>query len=651
MSRIRELLDFYYNDYIKKSNDYIYNLKVIDNYDYHIDSIINYDFTDFLLIYYTHSNISNFSYIFNILSDNDYYLDRIKISDLKFLTLLYEEIKNAHDNGTFKELLVDEDYYDISLENFENINLSKNLKKELKKIFMDYDGRIDFEAYNTFLVTFMNKNSINNFLDIIELSNPIEKINNSHINVSDNDLEDEISNYDSLIEDNKLFNFSIDGLSKFNPIIVNRQKVNFYDSIEKFLRNCLELNDGFKKIIDEYYIFIQSFLEIKNIIKLGKPIDISFYKDRLPQDEELIMELMSYNNNLCTKDYRKERLKYNKLNNEPATKLEKIVLKYNLNIETDKLSISPEELEKKLNILKNYKEIIKYNNIMLNILNCISYDNLVFLMNLIDDNSIDEKFVLNNIDVFSNSKDFYNFMYNITLLKKYNINISNVRKYDYKILFNNYYELEFILSTYSKYGINLDFECYNFECLNNNYSYIIDKFIEIGCYELLINNLSLINSDSNMIVKRCILYKHLNNSIVNEQNKLRGSLRSEKNFIVSDEYLNKTIIYNYEEFIPMDILETLENNISNVDRFINLSALDEYLVNNSVYCINGLYISKNKVLNNLNVLLDNKFDKKYTNKELVLYSMIYNYPLLVNRKIIEDLKAILNKKTKLLILK
>ena len=94
-----------------------------------------------------------------------------------------------------------------------------------------------------------------------------------------------------------------------------------------------------------------------------------------------------------------------------------------------------------------------------------------------------------------------------------------------------------------------------------------------------------------------------------------------------------------------------KNNISNLDSCISLSVLDGYLVDNTVYCINGLYISKNKVLNNLKVLLDNNFDKKYKNEELVLYSMIYNYPLLVNRKIIEDLKAIINKKTKLLILR
>ena len=50
----------------------------------------------------------------------------------------------------------------------------------------------------------------------------------------------------------------------------------------------------------------------------------------------------------------------------------------------------------------------------------------------------------------------------------------------------------------------------------------------------------------------------------------------------------------------------------------------------------------------MNLLLSNEMEKKYNYDELVYYSIIYGYPMIISKDIIKELRKIFNIKTKTL---
>ena len=215
------------------------------------------------------------------------------------------------------------------------------------------------------------------------------------------------------------------------------------------------------------------------------------------------------------------------------------------------------------------------------------------------------------------------------------------------MFFNNDY-LDKLISIYSDYGINLSGEISNYKFLSSDYSYIIDKFIEIGEYDLIVNNPSLINEDSNIIIKRCVFYKDINESIINEQGKLVGSLRKESSFPLNDKELNESIMENYEELISKEVIDVLDNIDLSDNKNIDLKLLYNYRVNDCIYNVNGFIVSINKVKRNMSILLNSELKELYPFNELLFYAIIYRYPKLITRDNIIMLRNLLEIKTKTL---
>ena len=207
-------------------------------------------------------------------------------------------------------------------------------------------------------------------------------------------------------------------------------------------------------------------------------------------------------------------------------------------------------------------------------------------------------------------------MTNIEILKDNQINISKIIKYDETILFIDNKKLKNIINIYLKYDINLTNDYYNFEFLKEDYSNIIDKFIEIGEYNFIKENASLINPDSNIIIKRCILYKEIGNNCFNEQGKLRGNLRKEENFLLNDLDVSETIIENFLSIIPKEIIEILNSDNEMIDLNLNLNCLEEYKLDNYSYKFGNMIISKFKILKNLKILYKNNINDYYNFDEL-----------------------------------
>ena len=203
-----------------------------------------------------------------------------------------------------------------------------------------------------------------------------------------------------------------------------------------------------------------------------------------------------------------------------------------------------------------------------------------------------------------------------------------------------------LLYGYSLYDINFASDTKNFEFLINDMSYIVDKYIEIGEYNLIKNNISLLNSSSLMIIKRCIFNKEINEPIINKDGKLFGSLRKEENYYLSDNELNESIIENSTDIIPLEINDILKKYDSYIVTNITLPELDKFIINKYCYKFGDLIISKNKVLRNYTILKTCEYNELIPDNEMIFYSILYNYPNTISYNDINNIKNILNKKTK-----
>lgn len=604
---------------LEELNSLEHNLKpcvdIFKRYSYNVKSFCTYNFSDYLYMLYIGAYLDDFSYHIRVIDKYKDKFDRVNASDLDRLIELYNAMLISYKSNN--SLLVSNDCYLNQLEEFNNKPFSNEAKILLKKIFTDKNDKIDFEFYNIFFKDFLDEKDKSIFLGIIEIYK-IKYIKEYAIKVK--------------VEKEKITNKAIKkhgdiALKVLDLVIETKNHIEGeYNSFKRLKSKQINL---FKNLLDD--------------IKTNEYIDIEKYRKLL--DSDILLELLFYNTQFYNRDYEEEKNKFVK---SETDELEEYLLKENINIDLTKVNVSSDIVINKLNILSKSNEILKYNNILLYIINNISFENLTKIISFMNEKIYDEKFLLDNIFEFKNEIIISNFINNIELLRLNGINVSNVLKYDKSILFSDNEKLNNLLLIYKKYNINLTNDCYNFEWLQKDMSYIIDKFIEIGQYNLIINNLSLLNSNSLIIIKRCLLYMSLGNDIVNEQNKLRGNLRKEENFILSDDILNETVLSNYDLFIPSEVINILEYKVIDSFDLFDLDIIKGYLKDETTYEFNGIIISKNKVIRNLNILLSSNYDKKYDINELIMYSIIYGYPTLLIKDNINDLKKILNIKTKTL---
>lgn len=610
-------------DMVKSKLDEVSNLEhnlrpcvdIYRRYSYNINTFCTYNFSDYLYMLYIGAYLDDFSYHIRIIDKYKDNFDRVNASDLDRLIDLYNAILISYNSNN--SLLISNDSYLNQLEEFNNKPFSSEVKILLKKLFTVKDEKLDFEFYNIFFKDFLNENDKSIFLGIIE----IYKIKY-------------IKEYASKVKVEK-------------AKVTNKAIKRHGDIALKVLDLVMETK---KQIEGEYNSFqrlkskqVNLFKNLLNDIKTNEYIDIEKYRKLL--DPDVLLELLFYNSQFYNRDYEEEKTKFVKSDTD---ELEEYLLKENINIDLTKVNVETDVVINKLNILSKVKEIMKYNNILLHIINNISLENLTNIIGFMNEKIYDEKFLLDNIMCLKNDDEVNKFIKNIEVLNSNGINVSNVLKFDVNILFSDNEKLSYLLSIYKSYNINLNSGCYNFEWLQRDMSYIIDKFIEIGQYNLIINNLSLLNSNSDIIVKRCILYKMIGNEVINEQNKLRGNLRKEENFIVNDKILEETVFINYDLFIPSDVIEVLKLDYVGSYDLCDLDCLKNNIKDEYRYEINGIIISKNKIIKNLNNLLSNSYDKKYDINELIMYSMLYGYPMLLTRENINDLRKIFNIKTKTL---
>lgn len=536
------------------------------------------------------------------------YFDKIESSDFKVLSELYDILISNFDYNTIHSYKIKKDNYITRLNKFKEFKFDEKLIKFIEKIFTS-KSKIDFDAYNMSIDLIDDNDKLKIFKEIIDL------------------LE--------------IRNCSEKNLNLYEAIIMKKTVIEHFPYLVENIAKMSDKADELEQTVkdnNELYNIKKNLLEIcKNNIINNRKININEVKKTFP-NSLLLLYMIEYNNSLVNEEYSSILNDIKELNNNQVNLKERILATYKCNVDSSKILIDSNELEQYINLIdKSIPNVKKYNNIMLLLLNKLSLNELEYLSKLINDKLISERFLLDNIiDIISNID---NFIKNIELLKTI-FNIKDIIKFDKNILYLDNEYIKYLINIYKLYNINFNSDIHNFDFLKKDYSYQIDKFIEIGLYDLIKNNIGLLGSETDIIIKRCLFNKYINEPILNDNNKLCGYIRKEETYLLSDEELKESMLENYTDLIPIDIIEVLSSNVTNFTNSIDV--IDNYLVNDMYYNFDGMLVSKNKVLRNYSKLKDLNISES----DKILYSILYNYPSIITKENICFLNNILKIKIK-----
>ena len=609
MNKYIKLIDIFLNKVESEEFELDADLEYLSKFKYNYESLSKESVSTLFKLFYLCFSRFDINKIDNRITSLKEYIDRIKAEDYSILNMIFDTLYDILESGkTIEYLYIKRDSYENMLEQFKNLNIEKDIELFIINIFSK-DNKIDFRMYNQALNLLNTMNKLKIFKEIKDLLEiRIIKINEM--------CEEDKNKSRKVIR--KLFPYLLENINNMNNAYVNllNNKKKFVSSKKKrinALNNCKENILNNKKV---------------NINEITK-----FFSNDL-----LEMYLLEYNNSLVNKEYCGILNDIKDLDNNQVNLKERVLATYKCNVDSSKILIDSNELEQYINLIdKSIPNVKKYNNIMLLLLNKLSLNELEYLLRLINYKLISERFLLDNIIDIINNID--NFIKNIELLKTI-FNIKDIIKFDKNILYLDSEYMKYLINIYKMYNINFNSDIHNFDFLKKDYSYQIDKFIEIGLYDLIKNNIGLLGSETDIIIKRCLFNKYINEPILNDNNKLCGYIRKEETYLLSDEELKESMLENYTDLIPIDIIKILSSNVTNFTNSIDV--IDNYLVNDMYYNFDGMLVSKNKVLRNYSKLKDLNIND--SNK--ILYSILYNYPSIITKENICFLNNILKIKIK-----
>lgn len=609
MNKYIKLINIFLNKVEDEEFELDADLEYLSKFKYNYESLSKESVSTLFKLFYLCFSRFDINKIDDRITSLRKYIDRIKAEDYSMLSIIYDNILNILESGrTIEYLYIKQDTYENMLEQFKNLKIEKDIELFIISIFSK-NNKIDFRMYNQALNLLNTMNKINIFKevkDLLEIQNAkIEDMSEENRNKTKKVIR---SHFPHLLENiSNMNNVYIDLAGKKKKFISNKKRRT------NALNSCKESILNNKKV---------------NINEITK-----FFSNDL-----LEIYLLEYNNSLVNKEYCNILNDIKELDNNQVNLKERILATYECNVDSSKILLDSNELEQYIKLIdKSIPNVKKYNNIMLLLLNKLSLDELAYLLKLINNKLISERFLLDNIiDIISNID---NFIKNIELLKII-FNIKDIIKFDKNILYLDNEYIKYLINIYKIYNINFNSDIHNFDFLKKDYSYQIDKFIEIGLYDLIKNNIGLISNETDIIIKRCLFNKYINEPILNDNNKLCGYIRKEETYLLSDEELVESMLENYTDLIPIDIIEVLSSNITNFTN--NIDAIDNYLVDDIYYNFDGMLVSKNKVLRNYSKLKDLNISES----DKILYSILYNYPSVITKENVCFLNNILKIKIK-----
>ena len=150
-----------------------------------------------------------------------------------------------------------------------------------------------------------------------------------------------------------------------------------------------------------------------------------------------------------------------------------------------------------------------------------------------------------------------------------------------------------------KYSLDLNNEQILLSLTNKYIFDYLDILIELNIIDILKTDQSFLNGDLPNIIKRIIICQKLNIKIINKNNKLLSMIKTGNNFYLNENELDEYIENSVINFISSKTLSKLTTS-QRLELANPPKELDIYEKNGN-YLINGIIISKNKVLRNLTI--------------------------------------------------
>lgn len=503
-------------------------------------------------------------------------------------------------------------------------------------------------------------------------TNELNKINNftekkdEYSDEANDFISDNIILLNAVFEDTNNKDKSIEKMIKLFKLCPNPDVIGSFQYIDL-------IQEEYQKNLDESELFDLFFeSKSKNIHKsIRKKVysKVSKYVEKV----DSYIKTIENNNQAIHENYRKKKTKYNKTKNNYNTLIKKInnqkgyienideylnliendeiqayvldyILKYNSKFERSLQEENKKLLKIKDNnidyILFDYNitniifsdeqkdELIKLDDLkkklsflekstLKNMISCdILYTLLInldlfefsFLIELVNNKVIDYSLVEANIEKIKDKNSFDIFYNNVKFLQKY---IKNIVKYDDNILFetNDIIKKRYQLLKVN-YGIKLD-RMTNFEFLLNDSIFdLLDKFIELGFYDVIRKYPDYLNSNGFLMIKRLEIAKMIDLQVLKDDGAFINSIVTGKNFYVSDNDLDNYIIDDKFDYI--NILEDKKSRLD-IDSDLEPDVIKKYINKKYYYQIGDQILSRNRFLRNL---------KKFGNDKL-LESMLF----------------------------
>lgn len=361
---------------------------------------------------------------------------------------------------------------------------------------------------------------------------------------------------------------SIDGIRRYASDVISEEKAR-KRKIKKNFSN---------------YTYIESWIK-----RFKHNQEITTIPDEVMQldDEELQKQILEtiYNNNMSI--YTQIEKKYNDLSSNSYNKYSLLLEQYGIDISNYNIDITNDinDVKKILKLVSSLN--IKSPHKIVEIINTSKLEIVESINNLVKKGYIDNEYVNNNINIFSDS--YIDLISNIEEFKKEGLSLSSISKLK-DSLCEDSDTIQRSIAVLKEYGLFSSLgDCSSSSFLNNEQlEKKIDKLLELGMEQFLKEDLSLLNYEDSVYDKILLAYKL--NIPIEDTNSLHNILSTP--FIVSDDDID-TYLFN----VSRKSLDSLEDTNINKDDLLEL--LEKKQSSENVYDFDGVLISKNKVSRNL----------------------------------------------------
>lgn len=361
---------------------------------------------------------------------------------------------------------------------------------------------------------------------------------------------------------------SIDGIRRYASDVISEEKAR-KRKIKKNLSN---------------YTYIESWIK-----RFKHNQEITTIPDEVMQldDEELQKQILEriYNNNMSI--YTQIEKKYNDLSSNSYNKYSLLLEQYGIDISNYNIDITNDinDVKKILKLVSSLN--IKSPHKIVEIINTSKLEIVESINNLVKKGYIDNEYVNNNINIFSDS--YIDLISNIEEFKKEGLSLSSISKLK-DSLCEDSDTIQRSIAVLKEYGLFSSLgDCSSSSFLNNEQlEQKIDKLLELSMEQFLKEDLSLLNYEDSVYDKILLAYKL--NIPIEDTNSLHNILST--SFIVSDDDID-TYLFN----VSRKSLDSLEDININKDDLLEL--LEKKQSSENVYDFDGVLISKNKMSRNL----------------------------------------------------